>query len=130
ENIPWGAGAARVTKLVTPLARTATGKGSADALLAAAIVRTAAGADDEKSPRAPGQLDALLQYKDLDPDRLAMAAWVTPSGANKSARLYRARAAAEKAGDDATRAFVERRLVDQHLDTATPDWAIASLRGA
>lgn len=128
EDIPWGT--ARFTKLVTPLVRTATGKGSADALLAAAIVRTAAGADDEKSPRAPGQLDALLQHKDLDPDRLAMAAWVTPSGANKSARLYRARAAAEKAGDRATKAFVDRRLVDQHLDTETPDWAIASMRGS
>ncbi len=128
EEIPWGT--ARVTKLVTPLVRTATGKGSADALLAAAIVRTAGGADDAKSPRAPGQLDALLQYKDLDADRLAMAAWITPSDANKSARLYRARAAAEKAGDHVTKAFVDRRLVDQHLETETPDWAIASMRGA
>jgi hypothetical protein len=121
---------ARVTKLVTPLVRTANGKGSFDALLDAAIVRTAAGADDEKSPRAPGQLDAVLQTRDLAPDRLAMAAWITPSGANKSARLYRARAAAERAGDEATRAFVDRRLVDQHLDGDTPDWAIATYRGA
>lgn len=134
ETIPWGssagARATQPTKLPTPLIQAANGKGSPDALLAAAIVRTAAGADDEKSPRAPGQLDALLQNQDLDADRLAMAAWVTPSGANKSARLYRARAAAEKSGDQVTKAFVDRRLVDQHLDADTPDWAIASLRGA
>ncbi len=128
EAIPWGT--ARPTKLVTPLVRTANGKGTPDALLAAAIVRTLSGADDEKSPRAPGQLDALLQNKDLDPDRLATAAWITPFGANKSSRFYRARAAAEKAGDQVTKAFVDRRLVDQHLDSDTPDWAIATLRGA
>jgi len=121
-------GGARTTRLATPLARAANAKG--DSLLDAAIVRTAAGADDAKSPRAPGQLDAVLQGRDLTPDRLAMAAWVTPSGANKSARLYRARAAAERAGDEATRAFVDRRLVDQHLDGETPDWAIATFRGA
>jgi Transglutaminase-like superfamily len=128
QTIPWGS--VKATKIETPLLRAANGKGSADALLSAAIVRTLSGADDEKSPRAPGQLDALLQNKDLDPDRLAMAAWVTPSGANKSARLYRARAAAEKAGDATTKAFVDRRLVDQHLESETPDWAIATFRGA
>ncbi|MDF2695061.1 MAG: Transglutaminase-like enzyme putative cysteine protease [Labilithrix sp.] len=128
QTIAWGS--VKPTKLETPLIRTANGKGSPDALLAAAIVRTLSGADDEKSPRAPGQLDALLQNKDLDPDRLAMAAWISPSGANKSSRLYRARSAAEKAGDATTKAFVERRLVDQHLESDTPDWAIATLRGS
>src|SRR5262249_7629454 len=29
-----------------------------------------------------------------------------------------------------TKAFVERRLVEQHLETDSPDWAIAQLRGA
>ncbi|MBX3209914.1 MAG: hypothetical protein KF764_33095 [Labilithrix sp.] len=128
QAIAWGA--VKPVKLVTPLVRAANGKGSPDALLAAASVRTLSGAEDEKSPRAPGQLDALLQNKGLDPDRLAMAAWITPSGAHRSARLYRARAAAEKAGDATTKAFVDRRLVDQHLDSETPDWAIATLRGA
>ncbi|OJY15357.1 MAG: hypothetical protein BGO98_22725 [Myxococcales bacterium 68-20] len=128
QTIAWGA--VKPVKLVTPLIQAANGKGSADALLAAATVRTLSGADDEKSPRAPGQLDALLQNKDLDPDRLAMAAWVTSSAANRSARLYRARTAAEKAGDAVTKAFIDRRLVDQHLESETPDWAIATLRGA
>jgi hypothetical protein len=127
ETIAWGT--AKTTKLTTPLLRSISGKGAPDALLTAAIIRTLGGADDLKSPRAAGQLDALLQSKDLDPDRIAMAAWVTPSGANKSGRLYRARQAAVKAGDTVTQAFVDRRLVEQHLETDMPDWAVASLRG-
>src|SRR5262249_37319818 len=73
EAIAWGK--ASPTRLVTPLVRVAnaTAKSPPDALLAAAIVRTSAGADDEKSPRAPGLLDALLQGPTLDADRLAMA---------------------------------------------------------
>ncbi len=130
ETIKWGDKALKVTKAPTSLARAIGGKGGADALLSAATVRTLGGADDLKSPRAAGQLDALLQSKDLSPDRLALAAWVTPSGANRSARLYRAREAAKKASDAATAAFVERRLVEVHLDGDMPDWAIAQLRGS
>jgi hypothetical protein len=129
ETIGWNKDStAKRTKLTTPLTRSIAGKGAADALLTAAIVRTFGGADDLKSPRAAGQLDALLQSKDLDADRVAMAAWVS-SGANKSGRLYRARAAAAKTNDAATQAFVDRRLVEQHLDTEMADWAIASMRG-
>lgn len=128
ETIAWGA--AKTTKASTPLVRAIGGKGTTSALLAAAVVRTLGGADDEKSPRAPGELDAILQAKDLDADRVALAAWVTPSGANKSARFHRARQLAVKAGDAATQAFVERRFVEQHLEADTPDWAIASLRGS
>lgn len=127
ETIAWGQ--AKSTALPTPLTRSIAGKGSADALLDAAIVRTLAGADDLKSPRAPGQLDTLLQTKDLDADRLAMAGWVSPSGANRSARLQNARKLAEKSGDAVTRAFVDRRLVEAHLETDMPDWAIATVRG-
>ncbi len=127
ETIAWGK--AKTTKLTTALSRTTAGKGTPDALLAAAIARTLGGADDAKSPRAPGELDALLQTS-LDPDRLAMAAWVTPPGANKSSRLYRALSAATKANDTTTTAFLERRLVEQHLEADTPDWAIASFRGS
>jgi transglutaminase-like putative cysteine protease len=127
ETVAWGT--AKSTKLTTPLLRAAAGKGSSDALLTAAIVRTLGGADDLKSPRAPGQLDTLLQAKDLDADRTAMAAWITPHGANKSGRLYRARTAAMTTGDRITQAFVDRRLIEQHLETDMADWAIASLRG-
>jgi len=128
ESIAWGA--AKFTKLTTPLVRAISGKGGGDALLDAAVVRTLGGADDLKSPRAPGQLDALLQSKELDADHVALAAWVTPSGANKSGRLYRARQLATKSGDAATQAFIDRRLVEQHLEADMPDWAIASYRGA
>ena len=126
ETVGWGN--AKTTKLTTALMRAIVPKGGADALLEAAVIRTFAGVDDAKSPRAAGELDALLQAKDLDADHLAMAAWVS-SGANKSGRLYRARAAAEKASDAAMLGFVDRRLVEQHLGTDMADWAIATLRG-
>ncbi|GAC1545320.1 MAG: hypothetical protein NVS3B10_09420 [Polyangiales bacterium] len=126
ETIGWGT--VKTSKLTTPLLRSVAGKAGGDALLSAAIVRTLGGADDLKSPRAAGQLDAFLQSKDLDADRVAMAAWLS-TGANKSGRLYRARALAAKVGDTATQGFVDRRLVEQHLQTDMPDWAIASVRG-
>lgn len=125
DAIAWGA--AKVQRLTTPISRAIAGKG--DAVLDAAVARTLGGADDLKSPRAPGQLDAFLQSKNLDADRVALAAWVSPSGANKSARLYRARQLATKSGDAQTIAFVDRRLVAQHLETDQVDWAIAQLRG-
>lgn len=135
DTIPWtpqtGKAAPKgVAKVTTPLIATANGKGSPDALINAAIARSIAGADDEKSPRAPGQLDALLQDPNLDADRLAIAAWATESAANRSTRYYRARNAAVKANDPATIAFVDRRLVETHLESDTPDWAMASFRGA
>lgn len=129
ESVPWGGRRPAAGRVITPLMQAAGGKAS-DPLLASAIVRTLGGADDQKSPRAPGQLDAFLQDKSLDADRLAMAAWITPSGANRSSRLYRAKGVAEKSGDLTTKAFVERRLVEQHLASDSPDWAIAVLRGA
>jgi len=128
EAIAWG-GALKTTRLPTALTRATNNVKAGDALLAAAVIRALAGADDQKSPRAPGQLDAFLQPRDLDAERVAMAAWVTPSGANRSARFYRAHRLATKANDAVTREFVDRRLVEQHLETDMPDWAIASLRG-
>ncbi|MCL2722961.1 MAG: transglutaminase family protein [Polyangiaceae bacterium] len=128
EIIPWEK--AKVQKMTTPLARVlAPTRDSADALLDAAIVRTMAGADDLKSPRAAGELDAFLQHEDLDADRVAMAAWVSPSGADKSARMYHARSLAGKTSDAVTSSFVDRRLVELHLENGMEDWAIATLRG-
>ncbi len=110
----------------TPLAR-AIGKPGADvdARLDASILRTLGGADDLRSPRAPGLL-ASLADGGLDADRLAMAAWISPSGANRSAWLNRAR----DQGDERTKAFVARRLVERHLEAHLPDWARAALSGA
>jgi hypothetical protein len=110
----------------TPLARAIEPAGAdVDARLDAGIVRTLGGADDLRSPRAPGLLAALADGT-LDADRLAMVAWVAPSAANRSAWLNRAR----DAGDDRTRAFAQRRLVERHLEAQLADWAMAVLRGS
>jgi hypothetical protein len=105
--------------------RASASDGLLDEKLDAAILRTLGGADDMRSPRAPGLL-ASLADAGLDADRLAMAAWVAPLGAQRSAWLNRAR----EQGDPSTRAFAERRLVERRIDAGLPDWAMASLRGA
>jgi hypothetical protein len=112
--------------ITTPLARAIDKPaGDVDARLDAAILRTLGGADDMRSPRAPGLLAALAEGA-VDTDRLAMAAWIAPSGANRSAWLNRAR----DGGDERTRGFVQRRLVERHLDAQLADWAMAELHGA
>jgi transglutaminase-like putative cysteine protease len=126
----------RVAPLKTALERAleATGEGSprhdarpedAEAKLDAGILRTLGGADDLRSPRASGLLVSLVDGG-LDPDRLALAAWIAPSGANRSAWLYRVR----QGNDAAAHAFADRRFVERHLDAGLTDWAMASLRGA
>ncbi len=115
-----------VRPIATPLARTLeAATPDVDARLDAAVVRTLGGADDMRSPRAPGLLAALAEAP-LDADRLAMVAWIAPSGANRSAWLNRAR----DSGDERTRAFAQRRLVERHLEAQLSDWATATLRGA
>ncbi len=112
--------------LPTPLERALepTSK-DAEARLDAGILQTLGGADDLRSPRASGLLVSLVDGG-LDLDRVAMAAWVAPSGANRSAWLNRVR----QGSDAPARAFAERRLVERHLDAGLADWAMASLRGA
>ncbi len=114
-----------VHPLTTALSRAiAKPAGDVDARLDASILRTLGGADDLRSPRAPGLLAALADGS-LDADRLATAAWIAPSGANRSAWLNRAR----EQGDDRTKAFVARRLVERHLEAHLADWARAALAG-
>jgi hypothetical protein len=98
-----------------------------DGQLETAVLRTLAGADDLRSPRAPGILSTLTDGH-VDADRLAFAAWISPSGANRSAWLHRARQ--DTAADAATRTFVERRLVERHLEAGLIDWAMATLQAA
>lgn len=118
----------RFDRVVPTLQRALTQPASnADAQLDVAVLRTLGGADDLRSPRAPGMLAALTD-QDLDADRLAMAAWVTPSGANRSSWLNRASSSASV--DVATLAFIERRRVERHLEAGLPDWAMATLVGA
>lgn len=129
DNVPWGDKGLKVTKVATPLGRLLANKGTGETLLDGATVRELAGADDLKSPRAPGLLDALLQEKDLSADRMAMTGVISGSGANKSGRLHKARTLAQKHGDAAALAYIDRRLVELHLETDMPDWAIATQRG-
>jgi Transglutaminase-like superfamily len=121
------AGPAALHPMTTPLGRALDVPSDADpdARIDGAVLRTLGGADDLRSPRAPGILSALADGP-LSPDRLAMVAWLAPSGANRGAWLNRARGQA----DGATRAFVDRRLVERHIEAQLPDWAMASLRGA
>jgi hypothetical protein len=119
----------KVTKTTTALGRTLAGApgGDLDAQLDAIVARTLGGGEDLKSPRAPGLLDALTRTPGIDPDRLAMAGWIAPSGANRSGWLNLARQRAEAGGDASTRSFCERRLVAEHLTARMPDWAMAAL---
>ncbi len=115
-------------RVATPLERALAGpSGDVEARTQVAVLRTLGGADDLRSPRAPGLLAALADGS-IGADPLAMAAWIAPSGANRSAWLNRARDAS--AGDARTRAFVERRLVERHVEAGLADWAILALRGA
>ncbi len=115
--------------LVTPLAAALATKGAtAGAQLDGAILRTFGGADDLRSPRAPGLLDALVRRADATEDIVAMAGWIAPSGANRSGWLNLARSRAEASHDARTVAFTGRRLIAEHLNASMPDWAMASLR--
>ncbi len=69
--------ATKVVKMSTPLSRTLVSKGDIDTQIAATIVRTLAGADDDRSPRAPGLLDLIAHaLKPDDVDRLAITGWL------------------------------------------------------
>jgi hypothetical protein len=116
----------------TPLGRALglPAKPDVDAQLAAATARTLGGADDAKSPRVGGLLDSITSRKDLDPDRLAMAGWIAPSGANRSGWLNLARERAVQTNDAKSKAFASRRLVAEHLSSQLYDWAMAASRAA
>jgi len=115
--------------LPTPLSRALAPAPSAPlARLCAAIARTLGGADDTRSPRAPGLLDDLAHTGRLDPDALAMVGWIAPSGANRSSALN---VALEHAAgvDPRAHAFAERRLIAQRMNAHLTDWAMATALG-
>ncbi len=120
----------RSTRLSTPLSRALAQKGGARAralapLLDEAVARTLGGADDTRSPRAPGLLDDLGHRPELDADTLALIGWIAPSGANRSLMLHEA---LERAAgvDPRARAFAERRLIAQRMSSHLVDWAVAT----
>lgn len=99
---------------------------SAERALAAAVLRTQGGAEDARSPRAPGLLDRVAKAADVTPDQLALAGWISPFGANRSGWLNLARSRAAEKGDAASGAFAQRRLVAAHLAGRYIDWAMAA----
>jgi hypothetical protein len=119
-----------VTPLAAALALAQGASGPAGGALDAAILRTLGGADDLRSPRAPGLLDALVHRSDASDDVIAMAGWIAPSGANRSGWLNLARSHADSSHDARTIAFTQRRLIAEHLNAGMPDWAMASLRAS
>lgn len=101
---------------------------SLDQTLTAVVARTLGGADDQRSPRAPGLLDRVTRAPGISADALALAGWVSPFGANRSGWLEAARARGLAEKDRATAAFAQRRLVAAHLASDRGDWAAAALR--
>ena len=103
---------------------------SNERVLAASILRTVGGAEDGRSPRAPGLLDRIAGEPDVSPDTLAMAGWISPFGANRSGWLNLARSKATTSRDQATAAFAQRRLIATHLGGHTIDWALGTMQEA
>ena len=101
---------------------------SSERVLAASVLRTLGGAEDGRSPRAPGLLDRIAGDPSVAPDLLAMAGWISPFGANRSGWLNLARSQATAAHDTASAAFAQRRLIATHLGAATIDWALATMQ--
>jgi transglutaminase-like putative cysteine protease len=91
--------------------------------LVAATLRSLGGAEDPRSPRAPGLLDRVTGEPTVDADTLAFAGWISSFGANRSGWLNLAWERATKDGDAGTRGFAQRRLVASHLGTANGEWA-------
>lgn len=101
-----------------------------DAALRAAILRTLGGADDTRSPRAPGLFEVVVRDKAITPDLLALTGWMSPSGAERTERLNLAFDRAKAANDPETLAFAQRRLFEASLTARLPDWALARVREA
>ncbi|MBK6513004.1 MAG: transglutaminase domain-containing protein [Polyangiaceae bacterium] len=88
---------------------------SNDHALVAAVARTSAGADDTRSPRAPGLLDRVAKNPAASPDQLALCGWLSAFGANKSGWLNLALEKGLASGDKRSASFAQRRLVESLL---------------
>lgn len=119
-----------VTRVPTSLEKALelTDKASNEELLVASIVRTLGGAENSRSPRAPGLLDHIAGDPSVSPDVLAIAGWVSPFGANRSGWLNLAYARGMSENDRATAGFALRRLAAAHIASRITDWAVATDR--
>ena len=118
-----------ITRQPTALERALTvggGSPTTNQALEASILRVLAGADDVRSPRAPGLLDGVARAPGATPDVLAIAGWISPFGANRSGWLNLAHERAIALHDNATASFTERRLAASRLGGHYNDWALAS----
>jgi hypothetical protein len=118
------------TRVQTALERALnlTDAATIEQVLTAGIVRTLGGAEDSRSPRAPGLLDRVARTPEVAPDALAMAGWISPFGSNRSGWLNLARARGAEAKDAMTEAFAQRRLVASNLSSNLVDWAMSTMR--
>jgi hypothetical protein len=122
----------KFTVETTTLARllAAAEKADAETALAAAMARRLGGADDLRSPRAQGLLDAAVA-KSPRPDVLAMAAILAPSRGNQTAWMNAARG--KTAGADApagwqpVAAFALRSITSMRLHAGYADWAATTV---
>lgn len=103
---------------------------SNERVLSASILRTVGGAEDSRSPRAPGLLDRIAGDPAVSPDTLAMAGWISPFGSNRSGWLNLARTRAVASKDGSSAAFAQRRLIATHLGGRTINWALGTMAEA
>jgi hypothetical protein len=133
SNKPGAKEASTAARRLPTLLEVATDPGpkpTRHAALAAAVARSLAGADDLRSPRAPGLLDRVAQDPESSPDELAMAGWVSSFGANKSGWLNLAVERGRKNADPASVSFALRQLAEAQLSSNRHDWALATLAEA
>jgi hypothetical protein len=102
--------------------------GTLDRAIVAAVARTLAGADDSRSPKAPGLLDRVAKDPASTPDRIALAGWLSAFGANKSGWLNQAIDESMKAGDTRTASFAIRRLAESLITGGALDSAMRLLQ--
>jgi transglutaminase-like putative cysteine protease len=121
--------ASNVVARATSLERSRpTGDPSLERSLIAAVVSTLAGADDQRSLTAPGQLDRVVGDPAVNADRMALAGWIATFGANRSGWLA---SAMRRAGHDAaTKDFAQRALVSYRLSAGAVDLAKATMEQA
>ncbi len=101
--------------------------GTREQAIIAAVARTLAGADDTRSPKAPGLLDRIAKDPAATPDQLALAGWLSAFGANKSGWLNQAIDLGTKSGDTRTASFAQRRLAESLITGGALDSAMRLL---
>ncbi len=96
-------------------------------VLTTIVMLSLGGADDSRSPRAPGLLDRVAKDGKVTADQLAVAGWLSSFGANKSGWLNQAVERGRASGDADTASFALRRLVEAQLAKGSVDWALRTL---